>query len=118
MIPKRLRRDNGLTGGVCALCRSTRDSKEIEAVRSLPIFASAVMVAAPVIPKRLRRGKLIDNTAADFSRSTRDSKEIEAADLRLGITSFMASRSTRDSKEIEADKPRHRKTKEIKSQHP
>ena len=71
--------------------RSTRDSKEIEAVLTLSDLAEVLGVAAPVIPKRLRREKF--RFCSDFcrSRSTRDSKEIEAENKPVISTSPSAS---------------------------
>ena len=91
MIPKRLRRFGTISFGTSSEGRSTRDSKEIEAVRIGPVEASGAVVAAPVIPKRLRRAEARRDPSRPKCRSTRDSKEIEA-DLRL-LTSVISIES-------------------------
>ena len=55
VIPKRLRRRRGFQECARRFCRSTRDSKEIEAACPNGLTPNPPSVAAPVIPKRLRR---------------------------------------------------------------
>ena len=63
VIPKRLRRIDEASRQCDATRRSTRDSKEIEAVTVSVCDKFEAQVAAPVIPKRLRREPMQDHSS-------------------------------------------------------